>query len=158
MTLNQLRNYFLYVVRHKWFVFRQGQMLGAPIWRLIIHDWSKFLPDEFIAYAKCFNSPQGEPRYLPTYEFAVAWNKHINRNDHHYQHWVLEWDSGKIEPLKIPIDCVLEMIADWSGANLARGGDGNPKTWLEKKVKDNSLSMNPETLQAVRDIIDLHWN
>ena len=26
----------------------------APIWLLIIHDWSKFLPDEFFPYAQYF--------------------------------------------------------------------------------------------------------
>lgn len=36
-------NYFKYVIRHKWFVFIAGLQTGAPLWRLIIHDWTKFL-------------------------------------------------------------------------------------------------------------------
>lgn len=31
---------------HKWYVFLAGLKTGAPIWRLIIHDWSKFTPAE----------------------------------------------------------------------------------------------------------------
>ena len=39
--------YLGYVVRHKWFVFRAGLRTGAPLWRLVIHDWSKFTPAEW---------------------------------------------------------------------------------------------------------------
>jgi hypothetical protein len=36
--------YLSYVVRHKWFVLLAGIKTGAPLWRLLIHDWSKFAP------------------------------------------------------------------------------------------------------------------
>jgi hypothetical protein len=36
--------YFTYLVRHKWFVFLAGRRTGVPPRRLLIHDWSKFLP------------------------------------------------------------------------------------------------------------------
>jgi len=51
--------YLSYVLRHKWFVFVAGRRTGAPLWRLIIHDWTKFLPCEWFPYVENF---YGEPR------------------------------------------------------------------------------------------------
>jgi hypothetical protein len=51
--------YLSYVVRHKWFVFLAGLKTGAPLWRLIIHDWSKFTPAEWGPYVRNF---YGAPR------------------------------------------------------------------------------------------------
>lgn len=45
--------YFKYVLRHKWYVFLACLKYGL-IWRGIVHDLSKFKPDEFIAYARFF--------------------------------------------------------------------------------------------------------
>lgn len=47
--------YFKYIIRHKYYVFIAGLKTKAPIHRLILHDWSKFLPNEFIPYARYFN-------------------------------------------------------------------------------------------------------
>lgn len=46
--------YLSYVVRHKWFVFVAGLRVSAPLWRLAIHDWSKFLPGEWFPYVASF--------------------------------------------------------------------------------------------------------
>lgn len=46
--------YFKYVVRHKWYVLLAGLRVNAPLHRLIIHDWSKFMPSEFIPYTRYF--------------------------------------------------------------------------------------------------------
>ena len=45
--------YFRSVLRHKWFVFLECCKLGIP-WLGVIHDLSKFLPSEFIPYARWF--------------------------------------------------------------------------------------------------------
>lgn len=46
--------YLSYVLRHKWFVLVAGLKTGAPLWRLLIHDWSKFLPCEWGPYTRTF--------------------------------------------------------------------------------------------------------
>lgn len=46
--------YLSYVVRHKWFVLLAGLKTGAPLWRLVIHDWSKFTPAEWGPYVANF--------------------------------------------------------------------------------------------------------
>jgi hypothetical protein len=50
-------HYLRYLVRHKWFVLQAGLKTGAPLWRLLIHDWSKFLPVEWRAYVRTFYGP-----------------------------------------------------------------------------------------------------
>lgn len=100
--------YLKYVLRHKWFVLIAGVELGVPLWRLILHDWDKFLPDEFLPYARAFYAPDGSRWYKPTTAFDWAWMKHQHRNKHHWQYWldvngqhlpdtsILVMDSGEV--------------------------------------------------------------
>lgn len=96
------------LLRHKWFVFVESCKLGIP-WLGIIHDWSKFLPSEFIPYAKYF---YGEYEYeklddVPLFKipydaetkedakrnFDIAWLYHQKRNRHHWQYFILQYDN-----------------------------------------------------------------
>lgn len=52
-------SYLKYVIRHKWFVFLAGLDRGVPLWQLLIHNWSKFLPWEWMPYAEWFNGLDG---------------------------------------------------------------------------------------------------
>ena len=47
MTLNQHLTYFKELLRHKWLVLSEGRKLNVPLSQLVLHDWSKFLPDEW---------------------------------------------------------------------------------------------------------------
>ena len=75
------------------------------------HDWSKWEPEEYIAYDNYFYGKKNEEA------FNVAWLHHIHCNSHHWQHWVLVTDDGegdeKIVPLEMPKVHAFEMIADW---------------------------------------------
>lgn len=46
--------YLRYIILHKWYVLLAGIHYKAPLWRLLIHDWSKFLPSEWLPYASYF--------------------------------------------------------------------------------------------------------
>lgn len=125
--------YFWYVLKHKYYVFMACLKYGL-IWQGIIHDWSKFLPDEAVPYANYFYN--GDRRkdefYTPTqgtYEFNMAWLKHQHRNPHHWQHYVLQEDSGEVFPVKIPDKYLKEMLCDWIGAGLAKSKDANVLAW-----------------------------
>ena len=48
--LNNLK----YLAKHKWAVLRAGLKLNVPIFRLIVHDWSKLTPIEWFAYTAYF--------------------------------------------------------------------------------------------------------
>src|SRR3990167_8733761 len=106
--------YLKYVVRHKWFVFLECIKLGVPLWRVILHDWDKFLPDEWFPYVKFFHGKDAKPEdehdgtgyYKPTdtgnAAFDFAWLLHQKRNRHHWQWWVLPEDEGGIKLLPMP--------------------------------------------------------
>jgi hypothetical protein len=103
--------YFSYVVRHKWFVLRAGLTTGAPLWRLLVHDWSKFLPCEWFPYVRKFygKPPNPNPAYYPGHgwrewikaewqertdaAFDRAWNHHQKCQPHHWQYWLLVNDN-----------------------------------------------------------------
>jgi len=69
--------------KHKAFVLRAGLKTGAPIWRLVIHDWSKFTPAEAPHYGRQFFGARDDPE-----GFARAWLHHQNANPHHWEFWI----------------------------------------------------------------------
>ena len=102
--------YLKYLIRHKWFVFLSGLKTGAPIGRLIIHDWSKFLPDEWIPYARYFYNYEGQIPHSIQEDFDKAWLLHQRRNKHHWQYWVLLQDDGQIKTIQMPEKYIKEMV------------------------------------------------
>jgi hypothetical protein len=95
--------YLWYILRHKWFVFLAGIKIGAPIWRLIVHDLSKFRPSEWFAYVNFFYGKKIESLAKDRQEaFDRAWLHHQRRNPHHWQYWVLTEDNpgGEHHPNK----------------------------------------------------------
>lgn len=98
-------NYLKYVLKHKWFVFIECLKIIQP-WHGIVHDLSKFLPSEFIPYARWFYG-KGDDKDKES--FDVAWCLHQHRNKHHWDYWIMS--NGK--PVPMPSKYVMQMIADW---------------------------------------------
>lgn len=121
--------YLKYVLRHKLFVFQECRKLGVPLLIAIFHDWDKFLPDEFIPYAKTFYKPDGSKQYDETPSFTLAWNLHQKRNKHHWQWWVIMFDRGEFETIEMTDIYRREMLADWRGAGRAITGKDNLAEW-----------------------------
>jgi hypothetical protein len=107
--------YLKYVLRHKWFVLVAGLKTGAPLWRLLIHDWSKLTPAEWRGYVEHFyapkplvtygdernhrgTSPDEAERILTDRKAAFdrAWLHHQKRNPHHWQYWLLVPDRPDV--------------------------------------------------------------
>jgi hypothetical protein len=65
--------YLSYVLRHKWFVLLAGRKAGAPLWRLLIHDWSKFTPAEWGAYVAYFYGPSAGDVAYRWFQQTVAY-------------------------------------------------------------------------------------
>lgn len=138
--------YAKYLARHKWFVFVAGLRVGGiPLWRLVIHDWSKFLPCEWFAYVDYFygerlrllNEEPDDFRFWNAAQkyydaFDRAWLHHQHANPHHWQHWVLRSDDGKTEYLEMPDSTAREMVADWCGAGRAVTGKWEVWLWYAK--------------------------
>ena len=143
--------YLRYIVRHKWFVMLECFKYGL-YWQGLTHDLSKFLPSEFIPYARYFyGSKVGMNRgrdetgyYKPTdtgdIAFDFAWLLHQKRNRHHWQWWCLPEDEGGLKVLEMPLKYRAEMLCDWRGAGRAQR---NPNTikWYEKNRNRMILGM-----------------
>lgn len=120
--------YLKYVLRHKWFVLLAGMRLKVPILMLIFHDWDKFMPDEWLPYAKTFYASDGSKRYAESVEFAYAWMKHQHRNKHHWQYWL--WITIADHNFGMPIRKSNYFVWDRGEAQeIVKRGD--PETRLE---------------------------
>ena len=136
--------YALLTLKHKWFVFLAGRRLGVPVWRLIIHDWSKFTPSELPHYGRRFFG--GDPDQEG---FARAWVHHQNHNPHHWEYWVtrsdhrigISGDSNNAVALDMPEDYVREMVADWCGASRAYTGSWSILKWVEANIGKMNLHL-----------------
>ena len=96
------------LLRHKWFVLIEGRKLGLPWYQLIVHDLSKFLPDEWRAGVAFRRSGRVD---------AATLQKHYRRNPHHPQHWL---KNGYALPM--PERFRLEMLADWRSGGRTKPG------------------------------------
>ena len=143
--------YLKYIIRHKWFVFVAGLKLRVPLWQLIIHDWTKFLPSEWSEYAFTFYNKDGSGRYIETPGFIEAWNHHQKRNKHHWQYWVLTTDSGETESIPMPMKYIREMVADWCGAGRAITGKWDVISWYNKNRKN--IMLHEYTREHVESIL-----
>lgn len=75
------------------------------------HDKSKSNEDEYYAYDEYF---YGKDQSFETKDrFNKAWLKHIHRNPHHWQYWILNNDDGAQEILDIDYNYIIEMVCDW---------------------------------------------
>lgn len=146
--------YGRYVLRHKWFVYREGRKLGVGRLQLLIHDWHKMTPGEWFPYVETFYGDKPSPRrsdggYDPngvSEAFDVAWLRHQKRGKHHWQWWVLPLDDGGQRALPMPDKYRREMVADWRGAGLAQG-KSDTCAWYE--VNRHNMTLHPETREWV---------
>lgn len=149
----------IYILLHKWYVLVAGMPLGVPFWQLLIHDWTKFLPYEFHAYAVHFYRLNHEAQtkteiHVPGHNthFDVVWCTHTNREPHHPNHWVV---SGPLVPdrwqaYRMPQRFIREMIADWYSAGRMHGHN-DPVTWYERN--GHRLPMHIETRAEVERLL-----
>lgn len=156
--------YLSYVARHKWWVLVAGLRTGAPLWRLVIHDWSKFTPAEWGPYVAYFygererlkRTEADDYRYAVAVEpyeraFDRAWLHHQHANPHHWQHWTLREDSGAVKLLAMPEAFVREMVADWMGAGRAITGRWEVAEWYAKNRE--VIQLHPDTRPLVESLI-----
>lgn len=145
--------YFLYVFWHKVFVFQEGRRIGVPLLSLLIHDWDKFLPDMFIAYAHTFYNADGSKRTdgFIHEAFDYTWNRHQKWNKHHWQWWVMTYDSKRVGSdiktiaLQMGARHWREMVADWRGVGRVFGT--NTAVWYAEN-KEN-MQLHPITQMQV---------
>lgn len=132
---------------HKWFVFTAGWATGAPTWRLVVHDWSKFLPSEAPHYGRQYYGPRDQ-----RWAFERAWHLHQRRHPHHWEYWVSpDYDV----PLVMPEPLVREMVADWMAATRmiqGRWPEIGDWPWFEKNFRYR-VRLHPATRSLVERIL-----
>lgn len=151
--------YFWLVVRHKWFVLLCVRKAGfGMLGRLLFHDMSKFLPDEFIPYARYWeNKPEDR-----TDEIKKAYKKaseiHEKRNKHHHEYWFKEFGQGDTHPYLIPMDwdSISELFCDWRAAGLAYNGVDDSREYFIREGP--RMSLHPETRAEIEFFYEVVWN
>ena len=113
---------------------------------LLHHDESKWKDDEYQAYDVYF---YGNARSTEIERnFNYAWLRHIHRNPHHWQHWVLindEPEEGE-KVLEMPYNYIIEMICDWWSFSWKTGNLYEIFDWYENHKKRMILSKNTREL------------
>lgn len=116
--MNKLKiiwKYIKQILKHKKYVFEECKKCGI-IWQGITHDLSKFSKEELIPSAKYYNYNNVERTDKIIEDYFKAWCHHKGRNKHHWEYWTDFSSEGKVIPIKIPYNYVIEMICDWIGA------------------------------------------
>lgn len=147
--------FFNYLIRHKWHVFIECCRYGVP-WRGISHDLSKFLPDEFIAYANHYHANHInsqliiDPIDFESSPYYSAWLIHQKRNPHHWQWWILYGEDSHPRVIPMPEKYLKEMVADWLGAGRAQG---QPDTLAWYQANKNKMMLHELTRMKVEQLL-----
>jgi hypothetical protein len=111
--------YIKYLARHKFYVGQEAFKRGLYL-RAFVHDYDKFFPSRWRAYANFFYTSDPTPEVSE--EFRIAWRRHWQMNEHHWQWWISIHDDGKIRPHEMSEKARTEMLCDWIGAHKAVRG------------------------------------
>jgi len=148
--------YFWLTIKHKWFVFLASFRTGAPLWRGVVHDWTKFLPCELLHYQRQFFGKADDPL-----GFMRAWLHHQNSHKHHWEYWIPRTGHNRCappyldnEPMPMPESIVREMVADWLGAGRAYEGKWPcPRDWTWLKKARSKMRLHAETEKILDKIL-----
>ncbi len=143
--------HFKTVLEHKKLVMKGCFAVGL-YFQGIVHDLSKFSPEEFIVGAKYYQgnrSPNNAEREERGY--SSAWLHHKGRNKHHYEYWIdysSQMKGGKVtKPVKMPLKYVVEMFIDRIAASKIYNGekyeDDYPLRYFVRSM--DRIPMDPET-------------
>lgn len=154
LTFGGQMRWFWIVLKHKWFVLVEGIKLGGiPLWRLLIHDLSKFMPSEFLPYQRQFVGDKSDP-----WGYAAANLHHQNFNKHHWEYWIMRSNFSKVQTgsadncLPMPEIYVREMVADWLGTARSYPGRSDVSSFLHKKY--HKMKMHPLTVERLMSVLD----
>ncbi|MCD3321820.1 hypothetical protein G8V07_15250 [Clostridium botulinum D/C] len=162
--------YVKYVMEHKKNVFIECMNMGKKtsnkekkrdlFIHAFTHDLSKFLPSEFIPYARYFygDYPSDAVSNLPFVtrkdkilteniikaDFEKAWEHHYKHNKHHPEYWI-----GKNMPCKY----INQMICDLKGMSR-KFGDTAQEYYLKNYYKWNITRETRFRLEIALDLIN----
>ncbi len=152
-----LKNIILHfhtINKHRFLVFKYCCKAGIP-GRGLVHDLSKYSPEEFWESVKYFcgnHSPIRDCKKENGY--SRAWLHHKGRNKHHYEYWY-DYAAPEVTPI-IPYKYAVESICDC----LAAGKVYNGKNWTrstqleywQKSLDSKSVLINEKIKDFYTDI------
>lgn len=159
--------YLFKILRHKYYVLKIGLKFKVSLWRLIKHDWTKFLPCEFFSYYNYYyknnlgtstltikNSNISLINYdYNKIKYDLAFLHHKNLNDHHFEHYIL--NNKTI--IDMPEEAIKEMIADWFAASIAYKNVYPTKlcwAWWKKNKSRVKENVTDRTWNKILDLTD----
>lgn len=116
------------------------------------HDESKTKPDEYYPYDAWFYG--GRKSFADKLAFQTAFLKHIHRNPHHWQYWILTHDDPD-EPetlIEMPTPYIFEMICDWWSFSWRKGDLYEIFSWWDEH-KDY-IKLGKHTRELVEKILN----
>lgn len=154
--------YLWYVLIHKYHVFNGCRIVGLPLWVGIVHDYDKFRPAMFIAYARFFYNPNGtrttseqKDANPDIKQEMMRWfRNHYSTQPHHWEYWTRDRANPKTSATKPMTDrYILEMIADWYGAGIAINGKQDVLEWYDRQLNTGNINLHEDTIPKVTNLI-----
>lgn len=110
------------------------------------HDNSKLETDEFDGYRQYwFPITDGfEKDYI---KYITTKQKHISTNKHHWEYWLSSQGYGQ----DIPIEYLIEMIADWFSTSRYEGSE--IYEWYEKQKYNKNITLSRTTQKLLEDCL-----
>ena len=116
------------------------------------HDDSKYEVEEYDAYDRYFYGIVQSHQVQQ--DFELAFLRHLHRNPHHWQHWILINDGGEEHEevvFEMPYKYAIEMICDWWSFSWRDGDLYKIFDWYE--TKKDKMRLNEYTAKFVEDIL-----
>lgn len=125
ITISKFFRHLHLVNKHRFKVFCLCIRAGQP-WRGLVHDLSKYCPEEFFEGVKYFAGGYSPIRNCKIENgYSNAWIHHIGRNKHHYEYWY-DYDASIPSPI-MPYKYFVEMVCDSMAAGMTYQG----KNWTD---------------------------
>lgn len=150
--------HFMTITRHRHQVIKHCFKCGI-LWRGLLHDLSKYSPNEFIVGVKYYQGDRS-PNEAEREElgYSKAWMHHKGRNKHHFEYWTdYNTETKRIEPVKMPQKYVIEMFCDRVAASKIYLGDKfNKRSPLDYFLRGKSrMIIHPQTLEELEFLLQM---
>lgn len=158
MSIRGAVGHFKTITKHRHTVIRHCARAGI-LWQGLRHDLSKYSPCEFSAGARYYVGTRS-PNELEREEhgYSAAWLHHKGRNKHHFEYWTdYNPKARRVEPVKMPLCYVIEMVCDRVAASKIYQGD----KYTDRHPLDYFLrgkptrSIHPETSELTEKLLTL---
>ena len=157
MSLLNAVRHFRTITKHKILVMK-GCCQAGLFWQGLMHDWSKYSPEEFMTGVKYFQgtrSPNAAEKEAKGY--SAAWLHHKGRNKHHFEYWIdfAPDRSGRLVGNRMPLRYLIEMVVDRIAASKVYKGadytDASPWEYYER-ARD-IVVMHPQTKRQLEYLL-----